>query len=104
MNELKVSICAKGIDNVNPFQHNNNMPERSSNKNKVTKDINILAASIVEGATTESTGKNLAAMVLGSLGGKKGGPARAKKLTPEQRSDIARRAAQARWQKVADSQ
>ena len=80
------------------------MPERSSKKNKFTEDINILAASIVEGATTESTDKNLAAMVLGSLGGRKGGPARAKKLTPEQRSDIARRAAQARWQKVADSQ
>jgi len=31
-----------------------------------------------------------AAAELGSLGGKKGGPARAKKLTPEQRSEIAR--------------
>ena len=80
------------------------MLERSSNKNKVTADINILAASIVEGATNESTSKNLAAMVLGSLGGKKGGPARAKKLTAKQRSEIARKAAQARWQKMADSQ
>ncbi len=80
------------------------MQERSSKKNTVTEDINILAASIVEGATTEVGGKNLAAVVLGRLGGKKGGHARAKKLTPEQRSDIARRAAQARWQKVADSQ
>ncbi len=80
------------------------MQERSSKKNKVTEDINILATSIVEGATIESTGKNLAAMVLGSLGGKKGGPARAKKLTAKQRSEIARKAAQARWQKMADSQ
>lgn len=32
-------------------------------------------------------------------GGKKGGKARAKSLTPEQRSDIARLAAQARWKK-----
>ena len=80
------------------------MQERSSKKNKVTEDINILAASIVEGATTESTGKNLAAMVLGSLGGKKGGPARAKKLTAKQRSEIAKKAAQARWgQKATDS-
>jgi len=30
---------------------------------------------------------------------KKGGNARAKKLTPEERKDIARRAAQARWAK-----
>ena len=71
------------------------MPERSSNR----EDINVLAARIIEGATTETEGKNLAAVVLGRLGGKKGGKARAKKLTPEQRSDIARRAAQARWGK-----
>ena len=30
-------------------------------------------------------------------GGKKGGKARAKKLTPEQRQEIARKAAKARW-------
>ena len=33
------------------------------------------------------------------LGGKKGGPARAKKLTKKQRSDIAKNAAKARWKK-----
>jgi hypothetical protein len=37
------------------------------------------------------------AQVNGRNGGKKGGPARAAKLTAEQRSEIARRAAQARW-------
>lgn len=31
--------------------------------------------------------------------GKAGGPARAKALTPQQRSEIARRAAKARWEK-----
>jgi hypothetical protein len=41
--------------------------------------------------------KNPAAVYLGRLGGLKGGKARAKKLTKEQRSDIARRAAEARW-------
>ena len=34
-----------------------------------------------------------------SRGGKKGGRARAKKLTPEQRKDMAQRAAKVRWQK-----
>ena len=34
-----------------------------------------------------------------AVGGTKGGVARAKKLTPEQRSDIARIAAEARWTK-----
>ena len=43
-----------------------------------------------------------AAVVLGRLGGKKGGPARARKLTPEQRKEIARKAAQTRWGKEED--
>jgi hypothetical protein len=37
------------------------------------------------------------AQVNGRNGGKKGGPARAAKLTAEQRSEIARKAARARW-------
>jgi hypothetical protein len=36
---------------------------------------------------------------LGRRGGLKGGKARAEKLTPEQRSEIARKAAKARWAK-----
>jgi hypothetical protein len=44
-------------------------------------------------------GKNPAAVALGRLGGKKGGPARARKLTKEQRAEIARKAALARWSK-----
>jgi hypothetical protein len=36
---------------------------------------------------------------LGQRGGLKGGPARAKKLTPEERSESARKAAKARWAK-----
>lgn len=41
----------------------------------------------------DDEGKNKAAVALG----KKGGAARAKKLTKEQRSEIARRAAKKRW-------
>ena len=43
--------------------------------------------------------KNPAAVALGKLGASKGGKARAEKLTPEQRSEIARNAAKARWAK-----
>ena len=43
--------------------------------------------------------KNQAAVDAGTLGGKKGGAARAAKLTPEQRSEIARTAAGVRWKK-----
>lgn len=42
-------------------------------------------------------GKDPAAIALGRRGGLKGGKARAAKLTPEQRSEIAKRAASARW-------
>ena len=43
--------------------------------------------------------KNPAAVALGRLGGLKGGAARARVLSQTERTDIARRAAQARWQK-----
>lgn len=79
------------------------MPKRSSKKN--IRDINVLAAHILEQATGEpipkpgDATKNPAAVALGRLGGLKGGKARASKLTPEQRKEIAQKAAKARWQK-----
>ena len=47
-------------------------------------------------------GKNPARLrrALGRLGGKVGGKARAEKLTPERREEIARIAASARWKKT----
>jgi len=79
------------------------MPKRSS-RSRQPQDVNVLAASIVEEATREGeSGKNPHAVALGRLGGKKGGPARAKKLTPEQRREIAQRAARARWSKATQS-
>ncbi len=77
---------------------------KQSKKKKRPTDLNLLATSIVEDATNdnpidEPTTKNPAAVALGRLGGLKGGPARAKKLTQEQRKQIARKAARARWKK-----
>jgi hypothetical protein len=43
--------------------------------------------------------KNPAAVALGKLGGRKGGKARAEKLSPERRKEIAKKAAEARWAK-----
>ncbi len=43
--------------------------------------------------------KNPHAVALGRLGGSKGGKARAARQTPEQRREIARNAARARWAK-----
>lgn len=69
-------------------------------------DLNRLAKSIVDQATMDEQlqkaleeGKNPAAVLLGRLGGLKGGKARARKLSAEQRSEIAKKAAQVRWQK-----
>ena len=77
------------------------MPERSR---KRPRDLNSLAASIVRDATNEDKpvepeddGKDPAAVALGRRGGLKGGKARAAKLTAEHRSEIARKAAIARW-------
>ena len=70
------------------------MLKRSSKK----QDANITAANIVEQVTDENNiVKNPAAVTLGRLGGLRGGKARAAKLTPAQRSDIAKRAALKRW-------
>lgn len=80
------------------------MADRSSNKNKRPRDFNQRALQIVKEATGEEEPyeppeKNPHAVALGRLGGKKGGKARAANLTAEERSEIARKAAQARWGK-----
>lgn len=80
------------------------MPKRTSKKQP--SDVNLLASSIVRAATEQKPAadaipkKNPAAVILGRLGGLKGGKARAKSLTPRERSKIARRAAQIRWKKA----
>lgn len=76
------------------------MPERTS-KPKRPRDISQLAHSVVrvatEGEAEIDDGKNPAAVALGRLGGLKGGRARAAKLTPERRKEIAKDAALKRW-------
>jgi hypothetical protein len=77
------------------------MPERSR---KRPSDVNELARQIVDESTGDASpaphpdeGKDPAAVALGRKGGLKGGKARAAKMTPEQRSESARKAAAARW-------
>lgn len=85
------------------------MPTRASNKRP--RDLNQLAIFVVEDLTGEkltdrteepeatAPAKNPHAQALAELGASKGGRARAEKLTPEQRSEIAKRAAAKRWAK-----
>jgi methenyltetrahydromethanopterin cyclohydrolase len=78
-------------------------------KKKRPKDIAQLAYQIVQEATQEpqeslqalAKEKNPAAVALGRLGGLKGGPARAKKLSSKRRKEIATKAATTRWVKTS---
>jgi hypothetical protein len=78
------------------------MPDRSR---KRPRDPNQLGKLIVDLATGEAheqsldAGKDPAAVALGRRGGLKGGKARAASMTPEQRSEAARKAARQRWAK-----
>lgn len=76
------------------------MRKRSSK----TPDVNELAHSMMEAIAKgkipqTDDGKNPLAVALGRLGGLRGGPARAAKMTREQLSASARKAARARWLK-----
>ncbi|MFN8290266.1 MAG: hypothetical protein U0U70_08420 [Chitinophagaceae bacterium] len=73
-------------------------------KAKLPADTNKRAKSIVDIATGENQDKPIdevkaAAAALGRLGGLKGGKARANSLSPKKRSEIAKKAAAARWSK-----
>lgn len=76
-------------------------------KPKRPRDINQLAKLIVGIATGETEEKNLDAgknpkkVSSGRKGGKKGGITRMEQLTDEQRIELAKRAAAARWGKPA---
>lgn len=74
-------------------------------RKKKEHDFSVTAFRVVREATGQAAPepekpakkKNFDAKGLGHKGGLKGGKARAAKLTPEQRHEIARKAAQARW-------
>jgi hypothetical protein len=74
-------------------------PKRPRDANQLARHvIGIATGEIDEKAVSvDKAEKNSAAVELGRLGGKKGGPARAKSLSPNQLKDIAKKGAAARW-------
>lgn len=62
-------------------------------------DLNRIAHRVVREAT-EPREEPSQARINGRNGGLKGGKARAEKLSPERRSEIAKKAAQARWERT----
>lgn len=71
-------------------------------------DLNQLAKRMLDEAigdapkTKPPAQKNAATVEAGKVGGKKGGASRAAKLTAEQRSEIAKKAAAGRWKRKAN--
>lgn len=75
------------------------MPKRSSkNEDEVQAAVRIMET-IAEKSEREPVPADVsaAAAALGRRGGLKGGPARAAKLSAKKRSEIAKKAASARW-------
>jgi hypothetical protein len=78
------------------------MPDRSRKRprdpNQLGKLIVDLATGDIENMPPADAGKDPAAVALGRKGGLKGGKARANRMTAEERSESARRAARKRWE------
>ena len=77
---------------------------RKRSRKQEPEDINQIAARIVRDSTEESdlsdeNARKRLAQALGRLGGLKGGPARAAKMSKAERSKSASKAARARWEK-----
>jgi hypothetical protein len=72
---------------------------------KRPRDVNQLAKMIVDLSTGEAEEKPESVKTKsGRLGGLKGGPSRAEKLTPEERSEIAKKGAEVKWRKYYGEQ
>ncbi len=68
-------------------------------RSRKPRDLNVMAAAIVAQATDETESKPSPKAAAGRLGGLKGGRARAAKLSKQRRTEIAKRAAAARWKR-----
>lgn len=82
------------------------MPNKSGKRGQGPKGFETIAFEVFQKAIGEipkepppDPNKDPKAVTLGRMGGLKGGKARADKLTPEQRKEIAQTAAKRRWQK-----
>ena len=73
------------------------MSTQPSGRRDVNEAAHQTVQSIIARTEPAKPVKNLAAVALGKLGGLKGGKARAAKLTPERRREIALKGARARW-------
>jgi hypothetical protein len=86
--------------------HSRTMPETRRKRPRDPAQLAKLMVDILTGEVEDRAqepplgGKDAAAVSLGRRGGLKGGKARAAKMPPERRAEIARKAAKARWNKI----
>lgn len=73
-----------------------NTPKRPRDPNQLAK----LMIDIATGTKSDTVPTSSPMAELGRAGGERGGKARAASLTPQRRSEIAKRAAQSRWNKA----
>jgi hypothetical protein len=74
---------------------------KGPNQQKRPRDPNQLAKLVVDIATGDVEDEKPQRSKRGSAGGKMGGPARTRVLTPERRREIASKAAKTRWKTSA---
>lgn len=92
-------LCVAGQACPYEDMSNAKRPSRPRDSNQLARFVaDIATGEIVDPLMTED-GRDVAAVVLGRRGGLKGGVARREALTPARRSEIAKRAATARWSK-----
>lgn len=89
--DLSPTVTVRGM----MFAMVKNAPKRPRDPNQLGKAI----VEIATGARNDTVPPKSPMSELGREGGKKGGAARAATMTPERRKEIARLAAEKRWQK-----
>jgi hypothetical protein len=103
-------MISTGLPAIAESWHDGAMPKRSGAK----RDFMQVARDVVEHAIGEQMDgkpletpppdtRNPHAVALGSMGGRKGGKARAEALSPSKRREIAKKAAQSRWKAKPES-
>ena len=89
------------VDGEDPWPYAIGMSRRVGRGKQGPEDMNVIAFRVIQEATGQRPkGNKPGEPTPGRPGGLKGGKARASRLTPAQRSEIARVAALARWKKA----
>ena len=96
---IRSSIACGNLPSYMTVVVESKRPKRPRDPNQLAKLIADIAAGNVEDLPVLDDGRDMAAVMLGRRGGLKGGPARAARLSPDERRRIAAKAARARWGK-----